>query len=978
MPCVLHTTLVHQPSAALLLWLTCLRRDISIISPPRQLPRQLWSRAPETKKKGFFIIPGVVPCTHCHKMLRFRRYRVFVACAVFLVFLLYRVSLNNSWESDFQSQYVSAVLPEAGRKVAQPELAAKPAVPHQLPADGEEQKAIKIPELKPDLEPTPTPAEAAPYGNDAAAAPAPTPPPPAEIPDRQPGNVGDFYAANNNNVDNLLHIQKPPGRVDPDKTFTPPVHWTKMPEHFPVPEGSLIHLPTGTPKAIPTIQHKFAPETEEAKKKREGRLEQIKAEMKRAWDSYSLYAFGHDELVPVTRGFADPFGGWGATLVDSLDTLWIMGMKEEFNKAYAGLERIDFTITPRHDIPVFETTIRYLGGFLAAYDVTGGHKGDYPLLLKKAVELAEVLMGVFDTPNRMPVLYYNWKPAFASQPKRASVRSGVAELGTLSMEFTRLAQLTGQDKYYDAVARITDALEEWQNREDDTAPLLAGIFPENIDASGCNNTAPVVNPLDSASSLAQQQVKTAPQGGPQGYAPKKSAMPEVELRDDARLDPAGGAKKATKRDVVVVEPPSVPKHSPADTHWSTAYKPGSSRGPPREPRPQPLAANGLPTNWDCVAQNLTASSGMQNYGMGGSQDSAYEYFPKQYLLLGGLEAKYRSMHEKTVAAVKKHLLFRPMVKDEADILFSAKAKVSTDATRPLPERINREYEVTHLTCFLGGMFAMGAKIFESEEDLEVGRRLTDGCVWAYSSMPAGIMAEYAQITPCADANACPWNETAWHLRMDPNPEWRDKQVSSYEERLASWQVEKQQVLRAEAERQEAEEEMARREKHVASESSTGQQATAMPGSPVTYGGAKSSKDTSSRRDDDVQYPPAPNKRDLDPLSGDTLALDFSTLDQKAIAEKVKKLEAEFDNLDGTPSFIVDVPAPAAAAGSFGGTIGQVPINQVAAKARANPNFRVPYKPTKPPSHMEYVHDRIASESLPYGYTAIGSNAYQLR
>lgn len=895
-----------------------------------------------------------------------------MACAVFLVFLLYRVSLNSGWESDFQSQYVSAVLPDAGRKAAQSEFPTKPAVPHQLPVDADEQKTIQIPELKTDPDPKPTPADAAP-----ATAP-PLPAPPAEVPERQPGNVVDVFAANGNtnNVDDSLHIQKPPGRVDPDKTYTPPVHWTQMPEHFPVPEGALIPLPTGKPKSIPTIQHKFAPETEEAKTKREDRLDQIKAEMKRAWNSYKSYAFGHDELVPVSLGFADPFGGWGATLVDSLDTLWIMGLKEEFDQAYAGLEGIDFTITPRHDIPVFETTIRYLGGFLAAYDVTGGHKGDYPLLLKKAVELAEVLMGVFDTPNRMPVLYYNWKPAFASQPKRASVRSGVAEFGTLSMEFTRLAQLTGQDKYYDAVARITDALDEWQNREDDTAPLLAGIFPENIDASGCNNTAPVVNPLNSASPLAQQQVKNAPQDGPQGYAPKKSTKPGVELRDDARLDPAGSAKKVTKRDVSA--PPSVPAHKPADTHWSTAYKPGSSRGPSRDAHPPPLAANGLPADWDCVAQNLTASAGMQNYGMGGSQDSAYEYFPKQYLLLGGLEAKYRSLHEKTVAAVKKHLLFRPMVKDEADILFSAKAKVSTDATLTLPQRTKREYEVTHLTCFLGGMFAMGGKIFESEEDLDVGRRLTDGCVWAYSSMPAGIMAEYAQITPCADANVCPWNETAWHLHLDPNPEWRENQMAAYEERLVSWRVEKQQVLRAEAERQQAEEELAKREKHIAFELSTGQQPNTLPGSPVTYGGAKSSKDTAPKRDDAAQNHQAPSKRDLDPVSGDTLALDFSTLDQKAIAEKVKKLEAEFDKLDETQSFIVDVPNPQPAADSYGGTVGQVPINQVAAKARENPNFKFPRKPTKPLTHSEFVQQRIESEFLPDGYTAIGSTSYQLR
>jgi mannosyl-oligosaccharide alpha-1,2-mannosidase len=56
---------------------------------------------------------------------------------------------------------------------------------------------------------------------------------------------------------------------------------------------------------------------------------------------------------------------------------------------------------------LFETTIRYLGGLLGAYDVSGGK---YKVLLEKAEELGEVLMGAFDTPNRMPLTYYHWRP----------------------------------------------------------------------------------------------------------------------------------------------------------------------------------------------------------------------------------------------------------------------------------------------------------------------------------------------------------------------------------------------------------------------------------------------------------------------------------------------------------------------------------------------------------------------------------------
>lgn len=868
------------------------------------------------------------------------------------------MSVNSAWDNDLQSQYRhvdSAVLPNAGQRPAQGELEQKPVRP---PTDADEygaQEHIMIPDLKPSPDsgdPLPNPAPI----KDTDKAPAPTPPPAIQVPDRKPGVIDDVYPKNG---EDSLHIQKPPGRVEPSTTFTPPVHWTQLPEHFPVPEDSLIALPTGKTKSIPRIQHKFGSETAQAKRQREERLAEVKIEMKRAWDSYSKFAFGHDELIPLTQSFRDPFGGWGATLVDSMDTLWIMGLKKEFDDAYRGLNEIDFTTCARNDIPVFETTIRYLGGLVAAYDVTGGHKGDYPLLLKKAVELAEILMGVFDTPNRMPVLYYNWRPAFVSQPHRASTRAGIAELGTLSMEFTRLAQLTGEDKYYDAVARVTNALDEWQNREDDTASLLPGIFPQDIDASGCNKTATNMLLEDSASPRAKEQANSYTPEKPMGHVAKNPSNSQMELRDAAERPETDASMKNNRRSIQARTPPQ-----PGAEHWSARFQ----GGPPTH---KPLAADGLPANWECVAQNLTAATGTQLFGMGGSQDSAYEYFPKQYLLLGGLEAKYQSLHENTVEAVKRHLLFRPLAKDDPDILFSAKLKVSPDKNTQPSQKIQREFEVTHLTCFLGGMFAMGGKIFDSAEDLEVGRRLTDGCVWAYSSMPSGIMAEYAQIAPCQDPQSCTWNQTEWYLGIDPDPAFRELQIEAYSQRLADWEIKKQKALRAEAERLQAKEELGFSPQDV-DETKKVQGTVPGQGKPHSTGGASHIRDGAPRRDDDSQYQSRQirRKRALDPETGDTLAFDPSRLDQKAIEEKMKMLEAQLNN-----------PTSAPPPDSFGGTAGQVPIEQTKAQQpqiRPSPGFFVPAKPQKPPTHLEYVAGRIEDGALPPGYTKIGNGGYQLR
>lgn len=63
------------------------------------------------------------------------------------------------------------------------------------------------------------------------------------------------------------------------------------------------------------------------------RREKVKDGMKHAWAGYKTYAWGRDEVKPLSHGGSDNWGGMGVTLVDSLDTLWVMGMKEEFAEA---------------------------------------------------------------------------------------------------------------------------------------------------------------------------------------------------------------------------------------------------------------------------------------------------------------------------------------------------------------------------------------------------------------------------------------------------------------------------------------------------------------------------------------------------------------------------------------------------------------------------------------------------------------------
>lgn len=180
------------------------------------------------------------------------------------------------------------------------------------------------------------------------------------------------------------------------------------PALFPSPSPSSSptssHPSTHTPSPF-RIQASLPPEPPAAKPIRLARRAAVKTAFLHAWNGYTAHAWLHDELLPLSGGFKDPYVGWAATLVDSLDALYILGLDTEFQRALKALDKIDFTKPNAERVPVFETTIRYLGGLLGAYDVS---EGRFPLLLRKADELGEFLFGAFQTPNGIPVPYFWW------------------------------------------------------------------------------------------------------------------------------------------------------------------------------------------------------------------------------------------------------------------------------------------------------------------------------------------------------------------------------------------------------------------------------------------------------------------------------------------------------------------------------------------------------------------------------------------
>lgn len=182
------------------------------------------------------------------------------------------------------------------------------------------------------------------------------------------------------------------------------------------------------------------------------RREQVREAMEHSWKGYSNFAWGKDELLPVSSSSRNNFGALAVTLVDSLDTLWLMGMKKEFYEARDWI-RDYLTFEADEDISVFETTIRSLGGLLAAYDMSGD-----AVFLEKADELGTRLLQAFDSPSGIPFGVINLAQNVSFGHSWTMGASILAELGTLQIEFRYLSKVTGKKIYAEKVEKVSEIM----------------------------------------------------------------------------------------------------------------------------------------------------------------------------------------------------------------------------------------------------------------------------------------------------------------------------------------------------------------------------------------------------------------------------------------------------------------------------------------------------------------------------------------
>lgn len=359
----------------------------------------------------------------------------------------------------------------------------------------------------------------------------------------------------------------------------------------------------------------------------------------------------------------------------------------------------------------------------------------------------------------------------------------LAELGSLSVEFTRLAQITKEPKYYDAVARITNELDIWQNNT-----KMPGLWPLMLDASGCKK------PDISLTSQIDHSSLNGPGTGNNQYSNSSASIasepdaatpissPDTKISKDSPVETSRVANPEENN----IKDAETPKMKPSIEDLSKSNVGISKRQLSDEDVTS--GANGAEMDReeqpDCEPQGLTSLPGSINgeFTLGGMADSVYEYLPKQYMLLGGLEDVYRRMYEAAMETTKAHLLFRPMLPDNRNVLHSGMIKTNGDLANPLKTILHPEG--THLTCFAGGMFAIGAKIFNRDGDLEIAKKLTDGCVWAYEATVTGIMPEHYHTVPCKSQETCIWNETLYFEALDPHRETREKSRQIQQQQLS--------------------------------------------------------------------------------------------------------------------------------------------------------------------------------------------------
>jgi len=184
------------------------------------------------------------------------------------------------------------------------------------------------------------------------------------------------------------------------------------------------------------------------------KADQIIKAMHHAFNSYEHYAYGADELRPLSKlprrnvnGAGLGLSDFGVSIIDAMSTLYTLNMFEEFDRGQVWVEENLFFDKRKTEASFFEATIRLLGGLLAAYDLSGER-----VFLDKAEDLGSRMMVNF-LGSESGILYPNLKLPQGQINIDEGDRVNLAEVGTTLLEFGALSQRLGNETYKEAAER---------------------------------------------------------------------------------------------------------------------------------------------------------------------------------------------------------------------------------------------------------------------------------------------------------------------------------------------------------------------------------------------------------------------------------------------------------------------------------------------------------------------------------------------
>ena len=206
----------------------------------------------------------------------------------------------------------------------------------------------------------------------------------------------------------------------------------------------------------------------------------VKSAFARAWAGYEAYAFGSDELRPLSQTASERWGRLSITMVDGIDTVWLMGLDAQYGRARQWLlDHYKDRVFSGGDAPFFEVTIRALGGLLSVHTLTGDNA-----VLDLANELGHRLAPALSkSPSGIPYCTVHLGLGNVSCPDSDLGQSiPLAELGSVQLEFAALRAALSADPPPAGSSWPMAALPDADNalRAVRRLPALHGLYPTRM------------------------------------------------------------------------------------------------------------------------------------------------------------------------------------------------------------------------------------------------------------------------------------------------------------------------------------------------------------------------------------------------------------------------------------------------------------------------------------------------------------------